>query len=91
VRGAALATAGDCEGALRSLRQSLHAAKVRDAEYETALTMRVLAAVEPDADEREILARSAHEILTKLKVVWTPDLLSAPPGSGAEAAVQSGA
>ncbi len=48
VRGAALALAGDAEGARESLRQSLRAAEMREVEYEAALTMRVLAAVETD-------------------------------------------
>ena len=76
VRGAALAASGDEDGARRSLHQSLRAAEVREAEYEEALTLRVLAAVEADPDEKEVLARSAQQILSKLKVEWTPDLLS---------------
>ena len=61
-----------------SLRQSLQAAEMREVEYEAALTMRVLAAVETDPREQELLARSAAQIFAKLKVDWTPDLLSAP-------------
>ena len=91
LRGAALATSGDCEGALNSLRQSLHAAQVRDAEYEMALTLRVLAALEPDPDEQQTMARSAQQILAKLKVVWIPDLLSVPSSSAAGTAAQTDA
>jgi class 3 adenylate cyclase/tetratricopeptide (TPR) repeat protein len=80
VRGAALAISGDEAGARESLRQSLQAAEVREAEYETALTLRVLAALEADPGEREVLARSAEPILAKLEVEWTPNLLAATPG-----------
>ena len=78
VRGAALAASGDGDGAHRSLQESLRAAQVRKAEYEAALTLRVLAALETDPGEQEVLARSAAQILAKLKVEWTPDLLAAP-------------
>ncbi len=81
VRGAALALAGDRDGARTSLRQSLRAAEVRDVEYEAALTMQVLAAVETDPREQELLARSAAEIFAKLKVDWTPDLLAPAPAA----------
>ncbi len=39
VRGAALALAGDSDGARQSLRQSLQAAEMREVEYEAALTI----------------------------------------------------
>ncbi len=52
VRGAALALAGDGDGARESLRQSLRAAEMREVEYEAALTMRVLAAAETDPASR---------------------------------------
>ena len=42
-----------------SLHQSLRAAEVREAEYEAALTLRVLATIEADPYEKEVLARSA--------------------------------
>ncbi|HTU39326.1 MAG TPA: adenylate/guanylate cyclase domain-containing protein [Acidimicrobiales bacterium] len=80
VRGAALVAAGDDEGARRSLRQSLEAAQSREADYQMALTLRVLAALEADPGEHERLRRSAQEILDKLNVEWTPDLLSPGPG-----------
>ena len=54
VRGAALALAGDGDGARQSLRQSLQAAEMREVEYEAARTMRVLAAVETDPREQEL-------------------------------------
>ncbi len=90
VRGAALAVAGDRDGARKSLRESLRAAETREVEYEAALTMRVLAAVEIDPREQELLARSASQIFAKLKVVWTPDLLTAPTGGPADAAARPG-
>ena len=85
VRGAALAVAGDGEGARQALRQSLRAAEMREVEYEEALTMRVLAAVETDPREQELLARSAAQIFGKLKVEWTVDLLSARSARPVEA------
>jgi class 3 adenylate cyclase/tetratricopeptide (TPR) repeat protein len=90
VRGAALALAGDGDGARQSLRQSLRAAEMREVEYEAALTMRVLAAVETDPREQELLARSAAQIFAKLKVAWTPDLLRGPTGGPAEGASRPG-
>ena len=91
VRGAALALAGDGDGARKSLLQSLEAAEVREVEYEAARTMRVLAAVETDPLEQERLARSAAEIFRRLNVEWTLDLLSAPPERRPEASDSSGA
>jgi tetratricopeptide (TPR) repeat protein len=90
VRGAALAVAGDGDGARESLRQSLRAAETREVEYEAALTMRVLAVLETDPREQELMARSASQILAKLKVVWTPDLLRAPTGGPTEVAARPG-
>ncbi len=89
VRGAALALAGDSDGARQALRQSLRAAEMREVEYEAALTMRVLAAVENDPREQELLARSAAQIFGKLKVDWTPDLLSAQVARPAESSSRS--
>ena len=89
VRGVALALAGDGDGARKSLRESLRAAEAREVEYEAALTMRVLAAVETDPREQELLARSAAQIFAKLKVEWTPDLLAASEGGRAHATAQS--
>ena len=54
---------------------------MREAEYEAALTMRVLAAIEPDPDERENSPGRRQQILAKLRVVWTPDLLSTARGA----------
>jgi tetratricopeptide (TPR) repeat protein len=83
VRGAALATLGDRDGALGSLRQSLRAAETRDAGYEVALTQRVLAVVGTDPQEREQAAGTAADILARLKVDWTPDLVGmVPPKTG---------
>jgi tetratricopeptide (TPR) repeat protein len=85
VRGAALAIAGDGAGARQSLHESLRAAEILEVEYESALTSRVLAAVETDPREQEILARSAAQIFEKLKVEWTQDLLAASPARPGEA------
>lgn len=87
VRGAALARMGDVAEAGAALEQSVRAARQRDADYEVALTYRVLAglglAVE-DLGPDEIAARSAA-MFDRLGVVWTADLLgggvtSPPPG-----------
>ena len=78
VRGAALARRGDRSGAADALEQSLQAARLRRAEYEAALTMRVMARsqAEPDPGQRADLEREASAMLTKLGVVWTPDPLA---------------
>jgi class 3 adenylate cyclase/tetratricopeptide (TPR) repeat protein len=89
VRGAALALAGDGDGARESLRQSLQVAEMRDVEYEAALTMRVLAAVETDPREQELLIGSATQIFAKLKVDWVPDLLSGAQTGRGEMTSQS--
>ena len=87
VRGAALALIGDDDDARKSLRESLRAAELREVEYEAARTMRVLAAVETDPDEQVLLSRLSAQIFAKLKVDWTPDLLSPPPARDARASV----
>ncbi len=77
IRGAALLRRGDVDGAGDALEESLKAAAARDADYERALTLRVLARV----DERS--GGGAHpgawaeseEILDRLGVVWTPELV----------------
>ena len=89
VRGAALALAGDSDGARESLRQSLQVSEMREVEYEAALTMRVLAEVETDPLEQELLTRSATQIFAKLKVDWVPDLLSGAQTGRGEMASQS--
>ena len=77
IRGAALLRRGDVDGAGDALEGSLKAAAARDADYERALTLRVLARV----DDRS--GRGTHpgtwaeseEILDRLGVVWTPELV----------------
>ncbi len=77
IRGAALLRCGDLDAAGQALEESLRAAAARDADYERALTLRVLARL----DERS--GRSAHPgalqesaaILDRLGVVWTPELV----------------
>ena len=78
VRGAALARRGDLTGAGEALEQSLQAARLRRAEYEAALTMRVMARsrAESDPDRRADLEGEASAMLSKLGVVWTPDPLA---------------
>ena len=46
--------------------------------------MRVLAVIEPDAAEREARARSAAATLAKLRVAWTPDLVTEAPDAPAD-------
>ena len=77
VRGAVLARSGTTDAAVAALEQSIHAARTRGAQYEEALTLRVLADVLPDASEQERSERrdAAAATLTQLGVVWTPDLL----------------
>ncbi len=85
VRGAVLARSGDTAGAVDALQQSLAAARTRGAQYEEALTLRILAEVVPDATDgyRAELRNAAASTLAQLGVVWTPDLLhDAPPPAG---------
>ena len=90
VRGAVLARSGATAAAVDALEQSVHAARTRGAQYEEALTLRVLAEVMPDAtdEERAELRRAAAATLAHLGVVWTPDLLEhdATPGDLSSAA-----
>ena len=77
VRGAALVRRGEVGAANQALEHSLDAARIRRAEYEAALTMRVMAECPGDADDRrrDQLRREAATTMTKLGIVWTPDLL----------------
>ena len=79
VRGVALARAGDRHGATEALGLSLEAARADRADYEVALTLRVMADLGLDhgAQAPEDLAREADRILGALGVVWVPDLLTA--------------
>jgi tetratricopeptide (TPR) repeat protein len=77
IRGAALLRRGDLDGARDALEESQRAAAARDADYERALTLRVLAQLDdrtggnahPGAREQ------STAILDRLGVVWTPDLV----------------
>jgi tetratricopeptide (TPR) repeat protein len=81
IRGAAFMRCGDLDAAREALEESLRAALARDADYERALTLRVLARF----DERA--GTSSHPgahpgagaesaaILDRLGVVWTPELV----------------
>jgi len=65
------------------LEQSLSAARVRHADYETALTLRVMAALHFDDNGRapSDVAQDSSRILDALGVVWVPDLF-APAARG---------
>jgi class 3 adenylate cyclase/tetratricopeptide (TPR) repeat protein len=75
VRGAAMANAGDVGAAIEALGLSLTAARRRGAEYEAALTLRVIA----ECDTK--LRLSSEETMRKLLVLWTPELV--PPSKSA--------
>jgi hypothetical protein len=86
----ALVRSGQREAAREALEQSLLAAQKRNADYEEALTSRAMAESDIDLPEprRIELRRASSATLSKLGVVWTPDLV--PPrdpagvaGSGA--------
>ena len=81
VRGVALARSGDLEGATEALGQSLEAARLRQVDYEAALTMGVMAALGMGFDDRapSDLGRESARILDALGVVWVPDLLADSP------------
>jgi hypothetical protein len=77
VRGAVLVRRGDLDGARDALEESLRAAVARDADYEQALTLRVLARLDERSEDHAhpgALVASAA-ILERLGVVWTPDLV----------------
>jgi len=77
VQGAALLRSGDLVGARRALEHSLTAAAVRDADFERALTLRVVARLEEDPG-RTLHAGAGEEsraILERLGVVWVPELV----------------
>ncbi len=80
VRGSALAVRGQHEAAEEALRQSLDAARSRGAEYEAALTMRVLAELDTQAValDRDELRRSAAATLAQLRVENIPELPVGP-------------
>ena len=79
VRGAALARSGDSGAAHAALTDSLEAARHRDAEHDVALTLRAMAQLGRDRDAvaAEALEREAVEVLARLRVEWTLDLLAA--------------
>ncbi len=72
VRGAALARRGEVAAAISALNDSLDAARRRDAEYEAALTLRVL------SQFASALQVASEETLRKLKVTWMPSLIGPP-------------
>ncbi len=84
VRGAVLARSGATEAAVEALEQSMDAARTRGAQYEEALTVRILAEVLPHASEEERagLRETAAATLARLGVVWTPDLLGGERPTG---------
>lgn len=77
IRGAVLVRSGDLDGAGDALEESLRAAVARDADYEQALTLRVLARLDERSGDHAhpgALVESAA-ILDRLGVVWTPELV----------------
>jgi tetratricopeptide (TPR) repeat protein len=77
IRGAALLRTGDFAGARAALSESLAAGRARQSDYEVALSLELLAELgrrsgDADADRHR---REAAEILTRLDVLATPDLL----------------
>ncbi len=76
IRGAALLHRGDLDGARVALEESLRAAAARDADYEQALTLRVLARLDERSGSRARPGAVAEStaILDRLGVVWTPEL-----------------
>ncbi|MGA2522104.1 MAG: adenylate/guanylate cyclase domain-containing protein [Acidimicrobiales bacterium] len=77
VQGAALLRSGDVEGARRALEQSLHVAGEREADYERALTLRVMSRLDERTGRRDHADAVADSdaILDRLGVVWTPELV----------------
>lgn len=71
VRGAALMRLGDVDGARASLEASLDAGRVRHADYEVALTLRVMAELAEQVDgERDIdLDAESRTIFERLGVI----------------------
>jgi class 3 adenylate cyclase/tetratricopeptide (TPR) repeat protein len=92
VRGAVLARSGQPDAAMAALEQSLQAARSRAAQYEEALTLRVMAECATDMGEerREELRRVSASTLSKLGVVSPPDLLATVPVAGAAPTTLSG-
>jgi tetratricopeptide (TPR) repeat protein len=77
VQGAALLRSGDLDGAHRALEHSLQAAAVRDADFERALTLRVVARLEqhPGWTGHAGAGEEGRAILERLGVVWVPELV----------------
>ena len=80
VRGIALLKLGDIATARTALEESLASARTRSADYEVALTLKIIArcdaldlAAHPDASAQ------SEAILDRLGVVWTADLLVPNP------------
>ena len=77
VRGAALLRRGDGRGPVDALEAEPRAAAAREADYEQALTLRVLGRLDGGSED-EAPARAQSQsaaILDRLGVVWTPDLV----------------
>ena len=93
VRGAILMRSGQPEAALEAFEASLRAARTRGAQHEEALTLEVMAecAIGISEEEREKLRSEASTTLSRLGVVWTPDLLGASPGPSGHAGRAAGA
>jgi tetratricopeptide (TPR) repeat protein len=77
VRGISFALTGQPTSAAAALEQSLAAARTRDAEYEVALTLRAMAEFsgdDNDEQQREEWRGQAGTTLSKLGVIWAPEL-----------------
>jgi tetratricopeptide (TPR) repeat protein len=81
VRGAALLAAGDLAGARECLDESLRIARSVGVDYEAALTLDLLAALERaegSEDGADVEAAESREILDRLGVVDAPALVARP-------------
>jgi class 3 adenylate cyclase/tetratricopeptide (TPR) repeat protein len=79
IRGVVLLTRGAVDDARFALEISLDAARVRDAGYEEALTLRVLADVDRGDAAAADLRRRSDEILARLGVEWIPPVAPLAP------------
>jgi tetratricopeptide (TPR) repeat protein len=79
IRGVVLFTRGAVDDARFALEGSLEAARVRDAGYEEALTLRVLADVGRGGGDADDVRRRSDEILARLGVEWVPPVVPLAP------------
>jgi hypothetical protein len=74
LEGSARAMSGDLEGAWSAWARSLEASRERGADYETALTLELMAAAAPDTEHRggAAMADEAGAIFERLGVKRAP-------------------